>query len=68
MTLRPIEKWIRRAALLILAGLAIEALTLRILHPLSFMAFATVGILVLLAGIAIFLVALLRTTEPAAGE
>ena len=68
MTLRPIEKWIRRAALLILAGLAIEALTLRILHPLSFMAFATVGILVLIAGIVIFLVALLRTTEPAVGE
>ena len=43
MNLRPIERWIRRAAIVLLAGLAIEAITLRILHPLSFMTFATAG-------------------------
>ena len=64
MIARPIERWVRRAAILILAGLAIEAITLRILHPLSFMLFATVGILALVGGIVTFLLALLRSTEP----
>lgn len=68
MTPRPIERWIRRAAILLLVGLAIETVTLRILHPLSFMTFATVGILALLGGIATFLIALLRSTEPRVGE
>jgi hypothetical protein len=68
MNARPIERWVRRAAILILVGLAIEAITLRILHPLSFMAFATVGILALVGGIATFLFALLRSTEPRAGD
>ncbi len=68
MTARPIERWIRRASLLLLFGLAIEAATLRIVHPLSFMAFATVGLVALGAGIVMFLVALLRTTDTAAGE
>jgi hypothetical protein len=68
MTPRPIERWIRRAAILILIGLAIETVTLGILHPLSFMTFATVGLLALLGGIAVFLVALLRTTEPSVRE
>lgn len=68
MTPRPIERWIRRAALLMLFGLVIEAVTLRIVHPLSFMTFATVGILALVAGIVMFLVALLRATDSAAGE
>ena len=68
MNLRPIERWIRRAAIVLLAGLAIEAITLRILHPLSFMTFATVGILALVGGIVTFLLALLRATEPSASE
>jgi hypothetical protein len=58
-----LERWIRRAALTILIGLVIEAITLGILHPLSFMTFATVGVLALLAGVAMFLVALLRATS-----
>lgn len=63
-TLRPIERWVRRASILLLIGLAIEAVTLRVLHPLSFMTFATVGILALVGGIVTFLLALLRATEP----
>ena len=38
---RGIEGRIRLAAVLILVGLAIEAITLRVLHPLSFIAFAS---------------------------
>ncbi len=58
-----LERWIRRAALTILIRLVIEAITLGILHPLSFMLALMVGVLALLAGVAMFLVALLRATS-----
>ena len=60
---RTIERRIRLAALLVLAGLIIEAVTLKILHPLSFIAFAGVGVLFIAAGIVGFLVALLAHGE-----
>ena len=60
---RTIERRIRIAAVLILVGLIIEAVTLRILHPLSFIAFAGAGVVCLVAGILVFLFALLREGE-----
>jgi len=60
---RGIEGRIRLAALLILVGLAIEAITLRVLHPLSFIAFASLGVLAIGLGIVVFLLALLKAGE-----
>jgi hypothetical protein len=64
--LLPIERRIRVAAALVLVGIVIEAVTLRILHPLSFVLFAALGALAIGAGIVVYLLALLRATEPAA--
>jgi hypothetical protein len=58
-----IERRIRLAALLVLVGLVIEAVTLNILHPISFLVFAGAGVLFLGAGIVVFLVALLQEGE-----
>ena len=57
------ERRIRVAALLVLCGLVIEAVTVAILHPLSFVVFLTVGGAVSAAGIALFLLALLRAGD-----
>jgi hypothetical protein len=65
---RPVERRIRVAAVLILIGLLIEAATLRILHPISFIVFAGAGVLFLGAGIVVFLLALLREGEAQHGE
>jgi hypothetical protein len=54
-----IERRIRLAALLVLAGLVVEAVTLNILHPLSFVFFAMFGVLLIGAGIIVFLLTLL---------
>jgi len=62
--LLPIERRIRVAAGLVLVGIVIEAVTLRILHPLSFVLFAALGALAIGAGILVYLLALLRATEP----
>ena len=62
--LLPIERRIRLAAALVLGGIAIEAVSLGILHPLSFIAFAAFGALAIGAGVAVYLLALLRGTEP----
>lgn len=59
----PIERRIRIAAALVLAGLVIEAVSLRILHPLSFVVFAAFGALAIGAGIIVYLLALLRSSE-----
>ena len=63
-TLLPIERRIRIAAVLVLVGIAIEAVSLRILHPLSFVVFAAFGALTIGAGIVVYLLALLRAAEP----
>lgn len=63
-TLLPIERRIRLAAALVLLGIAIEAVSLMILHPLSFVVFAAFGALTIAAGIVVYLLALLRGTEP----
>lgn len=57
------ERRIRVAALLVLLGLIVEAVTLRILHPLSFVVFLSVGGALSAAGIALFLLALLRAGD-----
>jgi hypothetical protein len=54
-----IERRIRLAALLVFAGLVVEAVTLNILHPLSFVFFAMFGVLLIGAGIIVFLLTLL---------
>jgi hypothetical protein len=61
---RTIEGRIRVAALLLLAGVAVEAVTLSILHPLAFVAFASAGVLLIVAGLAVFLLTLLVATDP----
>ncbi len=64
---RSIDGRIRLAAALCLLGLIVEAVTLNLLHPLSFVAFATIGVLLIGLGVAVFLLALLRAGEsPAA--
>jgi len=65
--LLPIERRIRLAAALVLLGIAIEAVSLRILHPLSFVVFAAFGALAIGAGIVVYLLALLRGVEPGKG-
>jgi hypothetical protein len=67
MTRSTIENRIRFAAVLTLLGLIVEAVTLNILHPLSFIAFAGVGGLLIASGVLLFLLALLRAAEPPAG-
>ena len=62
--LLPIERRIRLAATLVLLGIVLEAVSLRILHPLSFVVFAAFGALTIGAGIVVYLLALLRTAEP----
>ena len=59
-----VERRIRLAAILVLLGLAIEAVTLSVLHPLSFVAFASVGVLFIVSGIVVFLLTLLRAGDP----
>jgi hypothetical protein len=62
---RAVEKRIRIAAALLLLGVAIEALTLSVLHPLAFIAFASLGALLVAAGVIMFLLTLLGAGEAA---
>jgi hypothetical protein len=62
-----LEQRIRVAALLVLAGLVIEGVTLSILHPLSFVAFASLGVLCIAAGVVLFLLTLLQAAEVPSG-
>jgi hypothetical protein len=50
---------LRIAALLLIAGLAVEAITLHWAHPASFLLFLIVGGVLVLAGIAVYLLALI---------
>jgi hypothetical protein len=59
-----IEGRIRTAGVLIAAGLAIEAATLLWRHPLSFVAFTIAVPLLLLGGIAMFLLSLVKEGGP----
>ena len=56
---------LRQSGMLIIAGLLIEAMSLLWNHPLSFVAFIALGGLLLVAGVVIYLLALVA---PAAME
>ena len=60
-----VERRIRLSAFLLLLGLVVEVLTLTILHPLSFIAFSSVGVALVVAGIVVFLLTLLHAGEGA---
>ncbi len=60
---RETERRLRVAAALVLLGLGIEAVTVCILHPLSFVVFLVVGGALSALGIVVFLLALLRAGE-----
>jgi hypothetical protein len=65
--LTPIEKRLRIAAAIVLAGLVVEALTLAWSHPLSFMFFLVPGALLLVVGVAYFLLTLVSKPAAATG-
>ena len=54
------EQKIRVSGILMLLGIAVEVATLAKVHPLTFMAFTTVGLLLFAAGIVTFLLSLLE--------
>lgn len=51
----PLEKRIRYAGVLIVAGLALEIATSSFIHPLAFVAFTVVACPLVLAGMLLFL-------------
>jgi uncharacterized membrane protein len=55
-------KRLRSAGILLIAGLLVEAFSLLWNHPLSFIAFATVGLFLIICGVIIYLVSLLQFT------
>jgi len=54
------ERELRTAAYLLILGLAIEAITLQWAHPTSFVVFLTIGAVLVLAGMAVYLFAIVR--------
>jgi hypothetical protein len=58
-----IAKKLRLAGALIIAGLAVEGVSLGWNHPLSFMAFIGLGGLLLVVGILIYLIALVTPAK-----
>ena len=58
-----IERRIRRAALLIGAGLVFQSVTLWVEHPLAFVAFAAIGCPLVAAGVVLYLVSLVPGGE-----
>lgn len=57
------DRRLRVAGILVLAGLLIECLALRWTHPTAFLAFAMIGVPVVLAGVLWFLFSLVSTKE-----
>ncbi len=53
---------LRSAGILLIAGLLVEAFSLLWNHPLSFIAFASVGLFLLLCGVVVYLFSLLQYT------
>ncbi len=56
--MRPIEVRVRRAGLIVAAGLSIELLSLIPIHALAFIGFAALGVPVLALGVVLFLLAI----------
>ncbi|MCU1347568.1 MAG: hypothetical protein JWO56_598 [Acidobacteria bacterium] len=58
------ERRLRTSAILLLAGFAVELVTLFSARPTAFLVFVSVGGLLLAAGIGLYLVTLLRGLVP----
>jgi hypothetical protein len=56
-----LQRKLKTAAYLLIAGLAVEAITLLWVHPSSFLLFMSVGGILVLAGIATYLRAIVTT-------
>ena len=56
-----VERKLKIAAYLLIAGLAAEGITLHWAHPTSFLLFLTLGGILVLAGIAVYLIAIVST-------
>jgi hypothetical protein len=52
-----LQRKLRTAACLLIAGLAVEGITVQWAHPASFLAFIILGGILVLAGIAVYLIA-----------
>ncbi|MDE3154485.1 MAG: hypothetical protein KGN76_05245 [Acidobacteriota bacterium] len=63
MSLTPLEKRLRWAGVLISVGLIVQLLTLRGYHPLAFVAFIAIACPLILAGMVLFLYAILKRSE-----
>jgi hypothetical protein len=61
------EKRLRAAGILVFLGLLIEVFALRWTHPTAFLAFAMIGVPVVLAGVLWFLYSLV-TVKASSGE
>ena len=53
-----LQRKLKRAAYLLIFGLAVEGITLHWAHPASFLLFISLGGILVLAGIAIYLIAI----------
>jgi hypothetical protein len=60
-----IEDKLRRASLIIAAGLVLQFLSLLPLHPLAFIAFVGLGVPVMAIGVIFFLLSLVSHSEAA---
>ncbi len=58
-----IERRIRRAAVMIGAGLLLQALTLLRVHPLAFVVFLMVGCPLIVVGVAFYLLSLVSAQD-----
>jgi hypothetical protein len=58
-----IEAKLRRASLIIAAGLLLQFLSLFPLHPLAFIAFVGLGVPVMAVGVVLFLLTLITASE-----
>ncbi len=56
------DRKIRTSAIIVTIGLVIALVSLLILHPLSFMAFLTIGVLLMIIGAIYYLIALVKYT------
>jgi hypothetical protein len=63
-----IEKRIRLAGILLIAGLLVELVTLRWSHPTAFLFFLLLGGLLMAAGIVIYLLSLVSSENKPAPE
>ena len=59
-----IETQLRRAGLIVAAGLLLQFLSLLPLHPLAFIAFVGLGVPIMLVGVLMYVLTLLQHTGP----